>query len=162
MLIKLNGYIYYLGCPVINKFRFIQKSKFSASDKIIMIFSQMKFYTMFSFVFPRLSLLSTIYFPARQQKRTLLHYLKGLEKRKKETNMFFIECAYGRHSSQKQALRGIWQAYKRAGQNLACKREALRGDKYGGFGMRRFYVPVTNEIFTVYCIIVLLAVIASY
>lgn len=53
MLIKLNGYIYYLGCPVINKFRFIQKSKFSASDKIIMIFSQMK--TMFSFVFPRLS-----------------------------------------------------------------------------------------------------------
>lgn len=148
MLIKLDGYIYYLGCPVINKFRFIQKSKFSASDKIIMIFSQMKFYT--------------IYFPARQQKRTLLHYLKGLEKRKKETNMFFIECAYGRHSSQKQALRGIWQAYKRAGQNLACKREALRGDKYGGFGMRRFYVPVTNEIFTVYCIIVLLAVIASY
>lgn len=149
MLIKLNGYIYYLGyCPVINKFRFIQKSKFSASDKIIMIFSQMKFYT--------------IYFPARQQKRTLLHYLKGLEKRKKETNMFFIECAYGRHSSQKQALRGIWQAYKRAGQNLACKREALRGDKYGGFGMRRFYVPVTTEIFTVYCIIVLLAVIASY
>lgn len=148
MLIKLDGYIYYLGCPVINKFRFIQKSKFSASDKIIMIFSQMKFYT--------------IYFPARQQKRTLLHYLKGLEKRKKETNMFFIECAYGRHSSQKQALRGIWQAYKRAGQNLACKREALRGDKYGGFGMRRFYVPVTTEIFTVYCIIVLLAVIASY
>jgi hypothetical protein len=49
-----------------------------------------------------------------------------------------------------------------AGQNLACKREALRGDKYGGFGMRRFYVPVTTEIFTVYCIIVLLAVIASY
>jgi len=66
---------------------------------------------------------------------------------------FFIETS---------SARGIWQAYKRAGQNLACKREALRGDKYGGFGMRRFYVPVTNEIFTVYCIIVLLAVIASY
>lgn len=68
----------------------------------------MKFYTMFSFVFPRLSLLSTIYFPARQQKRTLLHYLKGLEKRKKERNKyvlhwmciwqaFFIETSSARH-----------------------------------------------------------------
>lgn len=129
-----------------------------------MIFSQMKFYTMFSFVFPRLSLLSTIYFPARQQKRTLLHYLKGLEKRKKERNKYVLHwmCIWQAFFIETSSARGIWQAYKRAGQNLACKREALRGDKYGGFGMRRFYVPVTNEIFTVYCIIVWLAVIASY